>query len=218
MCLKRASAEDSYVALSYVWGKCTTLKATNANLEDLLKDQALSLTAQRSQIPRTVMDAIKLLGVIDERNLWVDSLCIVQDDLDSLQHQLNSMASIYANARFTIIASDGADANYGLRAIREISEPRKHWQRLLCFANTDKVILSPMRKLIPSNWDYRGWVFQEDIFSRRRLLFHHNMVHWECSSCTVSINFASFYLDNLVILLFLIGATETWNSIYFMVL
>jgi len=195
MCLKYASAEDMYVALSYVWGQCKTLKTTNANLEDLLKDQGFSSVTTVNQIPRTIMDAIKLLGTIHERYLWVDCLCIVQDDFGSLQHELNSMASIYANARFTIIAADGKDANHGLRGLRGISEPRDYHQNVVHLSSSHEAVLCPTRLRLHSSWSSRGWVFQEDIFSRRRLVFSGSMVQWECSKFTVSIKKTSFNLD-----------------------
>jgi hypothetical protein len=44
--------------------------------------------------------------------LWVDSLCIVQDDVESKHAQLNDMASIYANSYVTIIAAKDWDANH----------------------------------------------------------------------------------------------------------
>lgn len=39
------------------------------------------------------------------------------------------------------------------------------------------------RSLIRSTWYERGWTFQEQIFSRRKIIFQDNTVNWECH-CT----------------------------------
>ncbi|KAK0645793.1 hypothetical protein B0T16DRAFT_146810 [Cercophora newfieldiana] len=67
-----------YVALSYVWGDAHSLKTTKWNVGQLQQDGALRMW--QHFIPRVIgdtMDFTKRLGV---RYLWVDSLCIVQDD------------------------------------------------------------------------------------------------------------------------------------------
>jgi Heterokaryon incompatibility protein (HET) len=75
--------------------------------------------------PNTVKDAIDLVESLGERYLWVDSLCIVQDDDEWKCSQINNMASIYANSHLTIIAADGDSSDYGLRGLRGISGPRQ---------------------------------------------------------------------------------------------
>jgi len=60
------------------------------------------------------MDLARLLG---ETYLWVDSLCIVQDDENLKQDQLQQMAAIYAKASITIMAANGMDADYCLPGI-----------------------------------------------------------------------------------------------------
>lgn len=109
----------------------------------------------------------------------------MQDDQGSLQRQLNAMASIYANARITIIASGGQDANYGLRGIRGISQPRERHQDVFMLPKGCKIIghvIQGGRQ--KSTWDRRAWTFQEDLFSRRRLVFSNNGLSWECPHAT----------------------------------
>jgi Heterokaryon incompatibility protein (HET) len=67
------------------------------------------------------MDVVGLLG---ERYLWVDCLCIVQDDQESLYNQVNNMASIFGDACVTIIAAQGTSAHCGLRGLPNISAGR----------------------------------------------------------------------------------------------
>jgi hypothetical protein len=100
----------------------------------------------------------------------------VQDDPHSLRQQLNNIASIYANAQFTIIAADGDDATYGLRGIRGISQPRISPCGLFTLSKGCKVVWNPGNTLATSVWDRRGWTFQKGLFSRRRLIFGDDMI------------------------------------------
>ncbi|KAL8850123.1 MAG: hypothetical protein Q9221_004940 [Calogaya cf. arnoldii] len=58
------------------------------------------------------------------RYLWVDALCIVQDDEQHLNLELSQTQRVYAGAAFTIIGADGADANYGLRGFKDLTALR----------------------------------------------------------------------------------------------
>lgn len=76
-----------------------------------------------------MMSLVRSLG---ERYLWVDALCIVQDDEASKLQNIDRMAPIYPGAKLTIIAADG-DADYGLRGLPSISIPRTFRQRIHSF-------------------------------------------------------------------------------------
>ncbi|PMD34955.1 heterokaryon incompatibility, partial [Hyaloscypha variabilis F] len=132
-------------------------------------------------IPRVIEDAIKLLGLLEERYLWVDAICIVQDDDEARHDQIQSMASIFANATVTIIAMQGADANYGLRGLRDISEPRNYVQDVFKFEKGSSVITTKQQDEDQSPWSQRGWTLQEQIFARRQLVFIADKIKWECA-------------------------------------
>jgi hypothetical protein len=68
-------------------------------------------------VPRTIEDAIAAVGLLEERYLWVDALCVVQDDDRARQAEINTMASIFSEATISIVAKQGDDANYGLRGL-----------------------------------------------------------------------------------------------------
>ncbi|RSM20324.1 hypothetical protein CDV31_000819 [Fusarium ambrosium] len=70
------------------------------------------------------MDSIKLMPQLEERYLWIDSLCIIQDDPVSCGQQINQMAAIYDNATLALISADGKDAEAGLRGLPHSSGPR----------------------------------------------------------------------------------------------
>jgi hypothetical protein len=113
-----------YVALSYVWGRVPMLKALQSNLESLREPGALERQAE--SIPDTIRDAIHLVGALGERYLWVDCLCIIQDqEEEEMENMLQAMAYIYASAEFVIAAASGIDASYGIRGVGGPSRERE---------------------------------------------------------------------------------------------
>lgn len=86
-----------YVTLSYCWGASKVYKAIKT---DFVNGE-LSLGGKG--LPLTVSDVITFTVLAGERYLWVDSVCIVQDDPEDVQHYVNQMHNIYKAARFTII-------------------------------------------------------------------------------------------------------------------
>ncbi|KAK0714438.1 heterokaryon incompatibility protein-domain-containing protein, partial [Apiosordaria backusii] len=178
-CLVPATANLPYVALSYVWGQTAMLKTERANLSNHQEDGAFNRL--RAMIPTTIRDAIDLVPLIGERYLWVDSLCIVQDEEDSKHTQLRDMARIYENAVLTIVAADGMDADYGLRGIRNVSQPRQMQPELKLASNV--TVRAPQNlPLEHTTWARRGWTSQELHFSHRRLTFIDGSVRWVCAS------------------------------------
>lgn len=56
------------------------------------------------KLPAAVQDAIVLVQKFGERYLWVDCLCIVQDD-EKTRAQVDHMGYIYSGAYLTVIAA-----------------------------------------------------------------------------------------------------------------
>jgi len=174
-------AERELCNSELVWGPAKIFTTTKANVAKLEIPGSLVRPEILSQIPNTIKDAINLIEYLGERYLWVDALCIVQDDEDWKYSQINNMASIFANSHLTIIAADGDSANYGLRGLKGISEPRaldQHIHQLTSRMRVARVL--DMDRYRRSTWGKRGWTFQEDIFSTRRLRFRNQLVEWEC--------------------------------------
>jgi hypothetical protein len=59
------------------------------------------------ELPRTVRDAITVTRSLEYGYLWVDSLCIIQDDKQDQDLQIGMMDEIYSNATLTIAAGSG---------------------------------------------------------------------------------------------------------------
>jgi len=187
-CLVPAGATKSYIALSYVWGSRPFFKTLKSTLPSLLLPGALQRRLDSLPIPRTILDTIGLVKALGDHYLWVDALCIPQDDEDVKHAQICNMSAIYANACLTIVAAQGADAEFGLRGLQGISQKRHYHQEIFDFAPDLKVVLRSRRtqleNLRRSPWSKRAWTFQEELFSQRMLVFMSNSVFWHCPHAT----------------------------------
>ena len=157
------------------------------HLYDLQRPQALSPKNVPKQVAKTIQIAMHVAELLEERYLWADQLCIVQDDDAAKLAEIQNMASIYAHASLTIVADDSAGAG-GIAGICSFTGPRNLVQKIHSFRNREiiELIPNPWGPFNPpaSQWSTRGWTFQEGLFSRRRLVFSANTVRWECN-CTI---------------------------------
>jgi hypothetical protein len=111
-CIVSAKPGTKYIALSYVWGGVKMLQTTRDNLADLKKPGSFVHNAEK--VARTILDAMDAVEALEESYLWVDSLCIVQDDASVKHDQISKMHIIYGQAALTLIAMSGEHANAGL--------------------------------------------------------------------------------------------------------
>lgn len=69
----------------------------------------------RGIIPQNIFDATQVVAAIDEEYLWVDSLCILQDDEEDEMKCFPIMDSIHSQSTMTIIAAFGGDVHAGFK-------------------------------------------------------------------------------------------------------
>lgn len=180
--------EARYCALSYVWGQVETGKLTTGTREAFCRPGAFSASSPSPVvIPKTIRHAMGLVKELGERYLWVDSLCIVQDQ--DTGHELANMGAIYDRATLTIVAATAWDADGGLRGLRGISGPR-HLSAvgddMSEYLDRDSMIWvcvnHSLLQTYPANTpeNSRAWTFQEGQFSRRMLIFCDQTVIWKC--------------------------------------
>lgn len=98
-----------YVTLSYVWGPDTKGLLTRSTFDRY----ALTGSLTHEDPPLTIRNTIDLIADLGERYLWVDSLCIIQDDLDDKRKYLSLMGEIY-NAAMVVLVAAVETAHSGL--------------------------------------------------------------------------------------------------------
>jgi hypothetical protein len=153
-CITQVQEPCDYVALSYVWGQCKSIQLTRANKEAMTVP--VSLMSILEDLPQVIRDAIEFTKRLGERRLWIDSLCIVQDDEAMKANIIGKMNLIYRYALVTIIAATGLDANAGLSRIR----PARHTLvPEMAFIDSKLGLIHPSShtSLRNSVWASRGW-------------------------------------------------------------
>jgi hypothetical protein len=118
-CLTRGVSGCKYAALSYVWGGVGFFRTLKDNVDILEQPGGLKLPEFHEKIPWTIRDAMQVVQEIGIRYLWVDSLCIVQnDDTGEKAEYISKMDLVYGAAFVTIIAATGQNAYAGLPGVR----------------------------------------------------------------------------------------------------
>ena len=145
-------------------------------------------------MPKTFQDAVELCRALDIRYLWIDSLCIIQDDdADWLEH-VNTMAEIDSNAFITVAAGASDGAHGGLFKDADPDHAKAMKVSISSEDTTSYVYVRHRLKHLDENigtmgwWGVdrqmplmtRSWVVQEHLLSRRYLTFAPNEVLWQC--------------------------------------
>ncbi|KAH7076257.1 heterokaryon incompatibility protein-domain-containing protein [Paraphoma chrysanthemicola] len=169
-----------YAALSYCWGSSEQPTTTKANLP------ARYTGFQSSILPKTLQEAIFVTKSLGLKYIWIDSICIVQDDENEWSVQASKMASIYAAAYVVLAATSAKDSSDGFLHLREMpSRISSHdrWGHVVeleamrndshdCYLNSDSTDF-PLFK--------RGWCLQERLMARRVIHFLPHEALFVCS-------------------------------------
>jgi hypothetical protein len=89
MCLTTAYLGERYFALSYVWGTEPFFTTLRSNYRILSAPGSLSQLYEK--LPGVLQSTVELMVKLKERFLWVDSLCIIQDDDDDVNINVQRM-------------------------------------------------------------------------------------------------------------------------------
>ncbi|KAF4628515.1 hypothetical protein G7Y89_g9639 [Cudoniella acicularis] len=177
-----STAVGPYVALSYCWGGDQVIKTTKLTI----KDWGVSLPFEI--LPKTLQDAIIVTSKLNIRYLWVDALCIIQDDPEDMAQEMSQMARIYSSAVVTVAASRARTVNEGFLQVRDAGDPPHLMFELPYKTRTGELgsitLHSPSRHLgiveRREPLDVRAWAFQERFLSPRLLDYRSHQLRWLC--------------------------------------
>lgn len=98
-----------YLTLSYVWGKDKLRRDLPITTKAAVKidSNGAETVALPEPLPRTIQDAMDVTRELGFRYIWIDSLCIVQDDPEDVAMQIKMMGEIYSSSSLTIAAGSG---------------------------------------------------------------------------------------------------------------
>jgi hypothetical protein len=175
-CVVSLPPRAQYIALSYVWGEDQQVKLRTVNLAQLSSKGYLQSPPGRPS--KTIVDASSVVRSLGYRYLWVDALCILQDDVACIQQEVMQMDRVYSRALFTIVAAAGANANHGVPGVSpEISRTQKQHRATINGLHIANRLHSDINT---TWWNTRGWTYQERVLPSRLLIFSEVQVEYRC--------------------------------------
>ena len=168
-----------YVALSHCWGTARHLVTERNSIESHKKGISFQ------DLPKTFQDAVILTKDIGLRYVWIDSLCIIQDDIKDWNNEAAKMADVYQNAYCTIAATGSQGDQEGIfiqRSKQDVCSLRYSGANTYIAATYIEDDVAAMKELHISPLSPRAWTMQERLVSRRALHFTKSRVIWECCS------------------------------------
>ncbi|CAK7200914.1 hypothetical protein SEUCBS139899_003614 [Sporothrix eucalyptigena] len=191
-----ASKSSPYVALSYCWGPdpSGTVTTVTSNVETHMDPQrGIELAA----LPQTIQDAVLVCRRLQVRYLWIDALCIIQDDDDDWRREAAQMCNVYQRSHITIAAHRASACQHGFLGTQEFGQNeyqtvlwtddvRKNQDGSRLDGQRKKMILRAQHKNIHSlptaPLGMRAWTLQEVVLPRRILHFFEYEMAWECQT------------------------------------
>lgn len=194
-----------YAILSYCWGEIQN--DSYQTLDDNFKQKCEEIKLQ--DLPATLRDAILVTRGLGYRYLWVDALCIIQQNKKDWEEQCDRMVDAYQNASVTIIPSRSISSNDGFLTKRDgppmIDIPFqsnikpsitgnlwlrniRHRFQYYNYSNHNgsftrlgagRISHQNQKSTSISKWASRGWTYQELHMSPRRLRFGEDMIYFE---------------------------------------
>lgn len=181
LCICKHSDRVSYLALSYAWGDPVKVKQVRCN------DQMIGIGSNLHQA------LIHLRHARFDRIIWVDALCINQDDFDERGHQVRNMRTIYEKAREVLVWLGKADLHS--TTVFESFIPSK-WDTFRQGANWNTIgfdftiadhkdfptpaDLGSLGELLERPWFRRLWVLQEVALAKHvTLMAGDSRISWD---------------------------------------
>lgn len=143
-----------------------------------------------ASLPKTFQDAVRTARELGLNYLWIDSLCIIQDDPEDWEREAVSMADIYGRATITITATSASNCMSGF--LQDLNRDDFSMIKLQLKAKTWDIYVRPSHNhdrfgFGKANSDSavplrsRAWAFQEYLLSPRSLQFGPTEMVWECN-------------------------------------
>lgn len=208
-----AVRDDPYVTLSHRWGypDPPKLSAVTDGVKGRVSLEHLQSGVSLSILPRTFRDALSIVSHCGLQYLWIDSLCILQDqDADrknpDWEREAAKVGDIYAGAIFNIAALNGSNSDGGLfpkqqrvlvPVLRKFTAPQasRIFPKLRYDVESTSTVLCEIahyqfnEAILESQLLSRGWVFQEVLLTPANLFCTSEQMWWSCSHATFSHTF-----------------------------
>jgi hypothetical protein len=167
-----------YCALSHCWGPAEKrpLCTTRGNYQNHLAGIPLE------QLPKTFRGTVLLARDLDIEYIWIDSLCIIQNDREDWHSEANSIAKVYKNAALVVAASDAKDSTEGLFITERSQKP------VMVVPYIADGVVKGSFNIVKTKSDNQGprcslletraWTFQERLLAQRIVYFTRDEIFW----------------------------------------
>ncbi|KAJ4005495.1 hypothetical protein NW766_011044 [Fusarium irregulare] len=173
---KQDNVVGKYIALSHCWGKLSKEERFCTYIDNI---QDLRQQIPFERLPQTFKDAVTATRSLNVEYLWIDSLCIIQEDPEDWKYEAARMEDVFHSAYCTIAANSSTsslDGFLGYRRERAVIGITTAQGPLYLAQAIDDFGRDVERGILNT----RGWVFQERALSRRTIHFTSTQVYWEC--------------------------------------
>ena len=191
---------SAYCALSYCWGDIEMNTTTTCGNVSTHRDGIPT-----ASLPVFIQEALVAARTLGYQYIWIDALCIIQDDPTDWDKEASKMKDVYSNADLTIssLVASGCHEHLFQSRGASITRPvpfdtwtpkdkRRMWKKDVIYQNVvypsflfnnggDPEGFSGADNLASkAPITSRGWVLQEQMLSTRILYFGSNQLVWEC--------------------------------------
>jgi hypothetical protein len=181
----KSHERGKYIALSYCWGLKSSKILSTSNLADLKQE------IPSDMMPVCFIDAILIAKKLNICYIWIDTICILQNDLIDWERESSKMSEVYRNAAFVIAASSSSNPHESfLVYTEEYYNPINldcvitDGDASMTFKARRKVtegIHATFPKSGPQDpLTLRAWAFQERELATRCISFHKAEIQWQC--------------------------------------
>lgn len=177
-----SAVKGPYIALSHCWGALSKEQRCCTYANNIEQRKAC---IEYDALPSNFQDAVLITRALGMRYLWIDSLCIVQDDPADWSVEAIRMEDVFSNAYCTVAASSAASSLIGFLRHRRQRDAIKlstpEGEPLYLAEGVDDFRADVENSILSS----RGWVLQERALSRRTIYYTSTQVYWECGNGVV---------------------------------
>jgi hypothetical protein len=179
-------SKGMYATLSYCWGRQKNVTLRQENIHQF------ETNIDVNSLPQTIQDAIAVTRKMSIPYLWVDALCIVQDDEVEKAKEIARMQDIYSCSAVTIIASGASGADEGFLSLEETYTISPHRGSVVIPVRLAPNKFGTMSLVNLNNGicyaenrepiSQRAWTTQEQLLAHRKLIFtqHNHTMTWSC--------------------------------------
>ncbi|KAI1412732.1 HET-domain-containing protein [Hypoxylon sp. FL1857] len=185
-------SHQGYASLSYCWGGPQLLRLTADTFNEFTDGVKID------RLPQTLLDALRVTQELDLSHIWIDSLCIFQDNPSDLELEIARMPLYYSANTVTISADSAAACTEGFLGRGSTEFAAGPFEitfttpfgpgSIQLFKESSEKPIAPISR--------RGWTFQESMLSRRMVAFGEIQAVWCCNVASTGCGGISADIDS----------------------